>query len=469
MKIKMNIGWTAITLCILLFAVQTSEAQFIEDALRLAVPGLGIGARSLGMGGAYTGVADDYSATFWNPAGLAQVKRMELMGGLSTLSYQNNGTFLNASSSSSNSSTGLNNIGFVYPFPTIRGSLTFAVGYNRVNDFTTTLSFNNFNPNSSIIPTLYNKNYDQDIAYQLYLNDSLGNTPIQRNVNQRGTVLEGGGLNNWSFAGALDIAQDLSVGLTLNILSGTYTYDRNFIEEDTKNVYNTLPWDFRSLTLHNIITGDISGVGGKFGLLYRWKDVLRFGATIKTPSIYTIREDYSTDGNSYFDNGDTYYYKLPGTDKYDVVTPWVFGGGVSVSYAGFTVSGDVDYTDYTQLRFDDANSDVAALNTDIKQFLQAVTSLRIGGEYTIPDINVQLRAGYGYRPSPYAEDKGISDRQHKYWTVGIGFLVSETLMIDGAYARGSFSTYRVQYDDQSSRTDEKVTTDNFLFTLSYRF
>jgi len=150
------------------------------------------------------------------------------------------------------------------------------------------------------------------------------------------------------------------------------------------------------------------------------------------------------------------------------VTPWVFGAGVSVSFYGFTVSGDVDYTDYTQLEFKNANSDVMALNTDIKQVLRSVPSLRVGGEYTIPDINVRLRAGYAYLQSPYAEDKGISERQYKYWTVGIGFLVSETLMIDGAYARGSFSTYRVQYD-QTSRTDEKVTTDRFLFTLSYRF
>jgi len=468
MKIKMNIGWTAIALCIPLFVVQTSEAQFIEDALRLAVPGFGVGARSLGMGGAYTGVADDYSATFWNPAGLAQIKRMELMGGLSTLSYQNSSTFLGTSSSFSNSSTNLNNIGFVYPLPTIRGSLAFAIGYNRVNDFTTALSFDAFNPNSSIIPTLYNKDPEQDIAYQLWLNDSLGHTPIQKNVNQRGNVLEGGGLNNWSFAGAIDIAKDLSIGLTLNILSGTYTYDRDFIEEDSRGFYQTHPWDFNQLKLHNTINGDISGVGAKFGLLYGLKDIARLGATIKTPSLYTVKENYSTDGSSLFDNGDKFYYKLSGSDQYDVVTPWVFGAGVSVSFYGFTVSGDVDYTDYTQLEFKNANSDVMALNTDIKQVLRSVPSLRVGGEYTIPDINVRLRAGYAYLQSPYAEDKGISERQYKYWTVGIGFLVSETLMIDGAYARGSFSTYRVQYD-QTSRTDEKVTTDRFLFTLSYRF
>jgi len=39
----------------------------------------GGGARALGMGGAFTAVADDPSTTFWNPAGLATLKDRELL------------------------------------------------------------------------------------------------------------------------------------------------------------------------------------------------------------------------------------------------------------------------------------------------------------------------------------------------------------------------------------------------------
>ena len=39
----------------------------------------GGGARALGMGGAFTAVADDPSAAFWNPAGLASLENRELL------------------------------------------------------------------------------------------------------------------------------------------------------------------------------------------------------------------------------------------------------------------------------------------------------------------------------------------------------------------------------------------------------
>jgi len=38
---------------------------------------IGVGARPIGMGGAFAAVADDSNATFWNPAGLAQIGRIE--------------------------------------------------------------------------------------------------------------------------------------------------------------------------------------------------------------------------------------------------------------------------------------------------------------------------------------------------------------------------------------------------------
>jgi len=54
----------------------TSTATFLR---------LGQGARAEGMGGAFTAVADDAYAVYWNPAGLAQISRVEV--GLNHLQF----------------------------------------------------------------------------------------------------------------------------------------------------------------------------------------------------------------------------------------------------------------------------------------------------------------------------------------------------------------------------------------------
>lgn len=47
----------------------TYSAQFLK---------FGLGGRAIGMGGAFAGLADDVSAVYWNPAGLAGIDRTEL-------------------------------------------------------------------------------------------------------------------------------------------------------------------------------------------------------------------------------------------------------------------------------------------------------------------------------------------------------------------------------------------------------
>lgn len=47
---------------------------------------LGYGVKALGMGSAFTAIANDGSALFWNPAGLSQLKQTELTGMYSILS-----------------------------------------------------------------------------------------------------------------------------------------------------------------------------------------------------------------------------------------------------------------------------------------------------------------------------------------------------------------------------------------------
>lgn len=461
-----------------------SLAQFPEDALRFATPGLGVGARALGMGNAYTGVANDYSALFWNPAGLAQIEHGEFSFGLSHMIYKDQSTFLATPQSYTNNSTALNSLGLVFPVPVTRGSLVFAFGYNRQSNFTTGVSFEAFNPTSSILQT-YNRdgspvNGDPSgVAWELYLADTVRNaqrqriyySPIINRVTQLGKVLEGGGLNNWSVGGAMDIAKNVAVGASVNYSSGTYKYDRTYKEQDNRNIYSSTvagsPLQFDQFTQDDMVESDLSGFNAKLGLLYRVPDRFRLGINVKSPSVLQVKETFGSTYKAYFDNGDVVAPDaITENGSYDVLTPWVISAGASVILSNLVLAGDVEYTDWSQLEFRNANADVLALNKDMKDLFRGTVNYRAGAEYDITQAGVRIRGGFIYNPSAFKGDP--TDFDQKYYTAGLGFLLSESTMIDVAFAHGWWKTYRYNYAG-SPRLDESVSTNNFGLTFSYRF
>jgi hypothetical protein len=274
MKKSHRIVWAAAAI---IFAVQAGQAQYAEDALRYSQLGLGVGARQLGMGNATVGGVDDYSSLFWNPAGLALERNFEFSFGLSWLGYSNDVSYLDTKTSSDKNVLNLNNLGFVYPIPTTRGSLTFAFGFNRAANYTTTASMDAFNPYSSIAQStnLLDQPLDSNIPYWLGLayQDTSGvlHPIVTGNVQQMINVLEGGGLNHWTVGGAIDIGRNLSFGVSLNFASGSYSYDRNFIESDSRNLYTTPPDDFSQFNYESTINDDLSGFNALFGLMLRFE------------------------------------------------------------------------------------------------------------------------------------------------------------------------------------------------------
>jgi long-subunit fatty acid transport protein len=295
-------------------------------------------------------------------------------------------------------------------------------------------------------------------------------SPINGNVTQKGEVTEGGGLNNWSFGGAVDIAKNLSVGTTLTYVAGSYRYDRNYHELAAQGAYAP-PFDMKELVVDDFIDGNISGFNAKFGLLFRAPDWFRFGLAVKTPTAFTISETFGTTSTSFFYTLDPQGYSSygpidqPGSDEYDVHTPWVFSAGTSLTLWRLLLSADVDYTDWTELQFTGSNSnlDIQGLNREIRDAFRPAANLRGGAEL---DLWLRLRAGFMYNQSPYKEDPTSFDQ--KYLTAGLGLPLGESTMLDLAYAYGWWDTYRVNYD-ATSRVDEKIKSNNFLLTLTHRF
>jgi hypothetical protein len=483
-----KINRNTIFFCALVLLISIpAKAQYPEDVLRLSTPGTGIGARALGLGMSYTGVANDFSALYWNPAGLGQLKMNEFSFGMSQLGYSNTGSLYGTGESFSNNSTNINNIGLVYSVPTTQGSFVVAFGYSRQADFTTGLSFQGFNPNSSIIQSWapdgkpYPSDLSTNLAYQLYLANidtvnGVWDSKIKNNVTQSGTVIEGGGINNYSAGAALEAAPNVFLGLSLNVEAGSYSYSRNYSENDFNQLYSTPPFDFTSLTLLENVESDIGGFYAKFGLLYKFGANSRIGIAIKTPSWISVHETFSQRATSNFDStsqlGSQFLYAIDGKDDYDVTTPFVFSLGASYGIQNLMLSGEVEYTDWTQMEFRNASADVMAYNTQIKSEFRPTANLHVGAEYELVPGIFQLRGGFAFLPSPYNGDP--SDFAQKYITGGVSFSLQNSIIIELGYAHGMWKNYTLNYDysvngTQTSLVSEDITTDTFLGTVSYRF
>ena len=425
---------------VLILGLQTIQAQYAEDALRYSQLGLGVSARELGMGNATVGGVNDYSALFWNPAGLALERDFEFSLGLSSLGYSNDVSYLGTKTSSNTSVVNLNNLGLVYPIPTVRGSLTFAFGFNRAANYTTTASMNAFNPNSSFTqdvgllaqPLAYN------IPYNLFLAnaDTLGHViPILNgNVQQAINVIEGGGLNHWTFGGAMDVGPNLSVGVSLNYATGSYSYDQTVNESDARNFYpaSMYPADFNQFSYENTINDDITGFNALFGLMFRKPGKYSIGFAIRTATTYNINETYTESASSQFKtpsqdsaNTSVYYYPLnSNSTKYEVTTPYTLSAGISIQPLDWLLlAGDAEYTDWTQMELRSDGVDFSAENSRIKNQMRATTNLRGGGEISLWNLGLKLRGGVIYNPSPWKGDP--TSRDQLYYTAGIGYMLDE--------------------------------------------
>jgi long-subunit fatty acid transport protein len=204
--------------------------------------------------------------------------------------------------------------------------------------------------------------------------------------------------------------------------------------------------------------------------MYRVKDFMRFGTTVKFPSIFTVKENYLVDGHSQFGTGFSADIDPPLESKleYEIWTPFEFGIGFSVTNFGLTVSGDVNLTDYTQMEIKGLKpSQTAKINKDIKQLFRAVADYSIGAEYNVLQSGLRLRAGYFSKISPFKDDPNEFNR--KYFTFGIGYITPEGFSLDLAYIRGSWKDIGDNYGSGVSRTYQSLKSTDFVFTTSFRF
>jgi long-subunit fatty acid transport protein len=454
---------TLIVLMTFLVASMTTWAQTPDEAVFLMENETGVGVRAMGMGNAYNAVADDYSATYWNPAGLTMLKYSELSGDISHLKYQNESTYLGNTLLDDKAFTKLNSIGIAYKFPTTRGSFALSFGYNRFKDLDNFMYFSGYsNEPNGLGFELENDNGEYDYY------------PFDSDVLRTEELTQTGSLGAWSIGGGVMLSENFALGLTVNFYSGSSQYMFDFYQDDIDNLYTEYPANYETYELHQRIDQDFSGWGVKLGGIYHLSKQLRVGLAVDFPSTVNVLETYSSNDVLYFDDGyASEYEEEPGEWEYDIKYPFKFSGGVALDLDLLLLAGSFEYRDWSQVEFDkpDGRSmsfDYQSLLDDNRFFAEdfrAVLSYAAGAELRVPGTGLRLRGGYQHVPSPYVDASEKQDRQ--YFSAGLGYDVSDGAAFNVGIRQGYWK--QNTFDDLTpGGTFEDIETTRVMAGISIR-
>ncbi len=467
------------SIALLLFSglLMTAPAQdkVISEELFNMGTELGVGARAIGLGGAFTGIADDYSAIYWNPAGLGQMRRMEMNIGFSHNSFNADADFLGGINSSKDTFTRLNSLGFVFPIPTYQGSLVFGVGYQKVRDYNQSLDMGGLvlDPNGTAFPWYVVPTYDNYTVNP----PEIWTTDVSDSLFQSKSVLDDGSANMFSLSGAMEVQENFFLGATMNFISGKINRSFEFKEEDIYDLYNY--FDEAALNMSDLknwiytqdIESNIDATNFKLGLFYRSEKNWRFGASMTTPTTYKISESWSWKQTEYYDGAtDAAILEDAGKQEYKYQEPYSFNVGGSARLLNVLVSGDLEFKDWTQAKF---KSDgpiegmyESVLNRAIKKEMQSTTKLRAGAEIYVTPIGMRLRGGYFFDPSPYVDTAIRPDRT--WISAGASMMLDKQVMLDLTYVHGSWEDKSTDnLSAESSLVDRSL--NKIIGTVSLRF
>lgn len=434
-------------LSILMILPFVMVAQNAMDAYGVSSTQIKGTSRYVSMGGAFTSLGGDPSSIVQNPAGIGVYRSSELSA---TLGGQWN---INSSPNAETAKNGVftfDNLALITTFFTNKSSglLNFNLGvtYNRnqsykrkYNGATPQLgaSFTNYLetvtqgiPSSDLVVTdEKNSYYDTSspwlsiLGYQAYLLSPISDgastyyglfTPGKSYGSSQMTILEDGRNDEYTINFGGNINDRFYFGVALGIRDFSITREVFYVEDlyDTDGVYvdeNNIESNITSSNYQYYNLYNMRGIGfnGKFGIIARLTDNLRFGATIHTPTFFTIDQsmDASID-NDFVINGinTVEQFKLTpavATNTIKIRTPWNFQLGASYIIGGKAIlSADYQYTGYNNMKMSEYNGDDYPIeNAFYKACFKPEHTIKVGAEYRVTNA-LSLRAGYALQLSP---------------------------------------------------------------------
>lgn len=350
----------------------------------------GTGARAVGMGGAFVGLANDYSAFLWNPAGLAQLTKPTF--GLSA-------DFLMPSSKYTISTFSMKTNKKVYP----AGMLAYAqpLGKNIVVGLGAyTLS--------GVGASWQNTGVE---AVWVYPYPPAAFTP---------TLTP----SKWeSFVGSITLAPTIAVKVSdMLYLGASFNVNYGFFKLDQWGEYHVILGTPPTLVNFGQRTLDVKGwgFGATLGVLVKPAEWISLGATYRTASKMTMK------GSTEIEN--ITLLGLPGDSDTEmkVTSPMWLAGGVALKPMDkLTFTFDAQYTNWGKLQsigltFTDPSWAVALEGASLDLLWKNKTQLRFGAEYDFGSFAV--RGGYYYDPAPAPDTTmNILVPSFTYNSVDVGF------------------------------------------------
>ena len=390
----------------------------------------GLGARTMGMGGAFLAVADDFTSLYWNPAGLAQIRKFELYGSLSHSEQRVDTKFTRGRSTEVDSSkTRPNSIGLVYPLYTTRGGIAFALGYNRPQNFDSTVAIRGLDPSSD------------SVFSGLDVDEMTSNS---------------GGIGIWSFGAGVFISDSILLGGSIDFWHGS---SLNELDSAAADINNIDP-EIDSFAFQDSVDRVYSGLGGRVGVLAFAGENVTLGGTVTLPVNLEVSEVWEQVTIVEFDDGEGDVEGDDGSILFDIERPFEFGGGVAIKLLEkrLRLAGDVQFTDWTQTEYDPLPAEDAQNN--FNRYYDSTIQVRVGAEYRIPVIETSVRVGYFRDPIPFQDREIDSDRD--FLTIGVGKIFDQIIKIDVAYMRGS-------WEQSSNLLTESQTSNRVFVSAGYRY
>lgn len=462
---KNRIKKSCLVLGLFVFITTTGLAQNAYDALRYSTSFPGNDAINLAQPGAGVSQMAGLGAVLENPATMGLFNSSQLSLGMGLRSVTEESQYLNTGTSFDDSQAGISEFNGLYKIPTKRGNFVIGAGYNQTQDFNRAYSVDVFNSQHSITDMFNQSGFYGDAAYNAFAIDSAGSVTQSvlrmgqfQGVDQYVETIETGKMGEYNFYFATEFQQDLYVGASLGIISGTYNYKRTFIEEDPSNLYDGYDgtYDFMEMYNEDTINADLSGATFRAGIVYRIQKWLNLGLSYQSGATIKVHESYKTKIITRFDNYDRFEDSFSGSPEYKIERPQRLKAGLSANNIdGLSLHAAVERVDYGNMALKNLG-DIIYQNDEnryISNRFSAVYNVSGGVSYLFEN-GLTARGGVAYHPDPQTN----MNRDRWFVSGGVTVPLSEHMKFNlGAqYATWNDQTVMYQYYNTSNQSKAAV-------------